>query len=88
MTDIIMPNTSKKTTSMNAPSMPVNDNPLGLDLGEFRLTSDACKRANQSGYLVYGLEFYLFEQCSDKMNSPILHLNCEAQTQEIGRAHV
>ena len=82
MTDIIMPNTSKKTASMNAPSMPVNDNPLGLDLGEFRLTSDACKRANQSGYLVYGLEFYLFEQCSETMNSPILHLNCEAQTQD------
>ena len=82
MTDIIMPSSPKKGSTMNTPHVPPNDNPLGLDLGEFRLTTDACKRANQSGYLVYGLEFYLFEQCSETMNSPILHLNCEAQTQD------
>lgn len=82
MTDIIMPSSPKKSSVMNATAPEPNNNPLGLDLGDFRLTSDACKRANQSGYLVYGLEFYLFQQCSDSMNSPILHLNCEAQTQD------
>lgn len=82
MTDIIMPSSPKKATATNAVAPVQNDNPLGLDLGDFRLTSDACTRANQSGYLVYGLEFYLFQQCSDTMNLPILHLNCEAQTQD------
>lgn len=81
MSDILMPK-STKASSMTAPNVPVNGNPLGLDLGEFRLTNEECRRANNASRLVYGVEFYLFEQCSENLNSPILHLNCEAQTQD------
>ncbi len=80
MTDVILPNSSKKGSSMNTPITPANPNPLGLDLGEFRLTSEECRRANQGAKLVYGLDFMLFEQCSNSMNTPILSINCEAQT--------
>lgn len=81
MSDILMPKSSK-SSPMNGPNVPVNSNPLGLNLGEFRLTDEECRRANTASRLVYGVEFYLFEQCSENMNSPILYLNCEAQTQD------
>lgn len=81
MPDIQLPS-NKKGATMNAPNVPVNTNPLGLDLGAFRLSDEECKRAKSASKLVYGLEFYLFEQCSDNLNSPVFHLSCEGQTQD------
>ena len=83
MADLIMPGaTPAKKTAMNAPnsSGTPSTNSLGLDLGDFRLTDEECRRAKGSRKLVYGLEFYLFEQCGENANTPVLHLTCEDQT--------
>jgi hypothetical protein len=58
---------------------------LGVDLGDFQMSPDECKKVNGSGSLVRGLEVLLFPQCQgDEVNNnqPILSIKCEGQTKD------
>ena len=57
---------------------------LGVDLGEFQLGTEECKKINGNGSLVRGLEFLLFPQCNNgaEANKPIISIPCDYQTKD------